>query len=180
MPHTPLPRRRAPELTVDLVGGGTWDLHQQDPDTFTLLVVYRGLHCPVCKHYLKTLTDEQEAFASRGVEILAVSMDDAERAAEAREAWSLGDFPLGYGLDAETARAWGLYLSEGMGDEPALFAEPGLFLVRPNGELYYAALNSEPWGRPHLPSLTGAIDFIVENDYPARGEVDAVSERQAA
>lgn len=174
MPQTPLPRHRAPDLTLDLVGGGTWTLHDQQPETFTLLVFYRGLHCPVCKKYLKTLTDLQADYTERGVEVVAVSMDTEVRARKARMDWDLGDFPLGYGLDAETARAWGLYLSHAIKDEePDLFSEPGLFLVRPGGELYYAAVTSEPFGRPYLPTFLESVDFILENDYPARGEVQA-------
>lgn len=172
MPTTPLPRHPAPSLSFPLLGGGTWSLRDQQPENFTLLIFYRGLHCPVCKTYLKTLTDLQADYAERGVEVVAVSMDTQSRARKARMDWDLGDFPLGYGLDAPTARAWGLYLSHAIKDaEPDLFSEPGLFLVRPGGDLYYAAVNSMPFGRPHLPTFLKSIDFILENDYPARGEV---------
>lgn len=176
MPTTPLPRQPAPPLSFPLVGGGTWTLDEQDPESFTLVIVYRGLHCPVCRRYLKTLTDVQGDYADLGVEVVAVSMDTEVRARKARMDWELGDFPLGHSLDVETARAWGLYLSEAVKDgEPDLFSEPGFFLVRPDGTLYYAAVNSAPWGRPHLPSFVKAVDYIVESDYPARGEVDAES-----
>jgi len=61
--------------------------------------------------------------------------------------------------------------------EPDLFGEPGLFLVRPDGTLYYAATSSMPFARPDLEDLIEAFDFVIGNDYPARGEVPA---RQAA
>ncbi len=170
---TPLPRRPAPTLTFDLVGGGSWSLADQQPEAFTLVVFYRGLHCPVCKKYLQTLTELQRDYAERGVEVVAVSMDTEARARKARMDWDLGDFPLGHSLDVKTAEAWGLYFSEAIKDaEPDLFSEPGLVLVRPDGELYYVAVNSMPFGRPHLPTFLKSIDFILENDYPARGEVE--------
>lgn len=85
---------------------------------------------------------------------------------------------------AQQARARGLFLSRGIKDaEPELFSEPGLFLVQPpepdapNATLYYAAVNSMPFGRPAFGDLLGALDFVLENDYPARGEVP---ERTAA
>lgn len=132
---------------------------------------YRGLHCPVCKSYLQTLAGLQEECGQRGIDIFALSMDTEVRARKARMNWELGDLPVGYELDADTARGWGLFLSESISDfEPALFNEPGLFLVRPDGELYYVAINSSPFGRPHLPTLLKNIDWILENDYPARGE----------
>ncbi len=177
MPTTPFPRRPAPPLTVDLVEGGSWSLHDRQPEAFTLVVFYRGLHCPVCKTYLQTLSGLLGDYAEHGVEVVAVSMDTAARARKARMDWETGNLAVGYGLGRDAARSWGLYLSRGIKDgEPDLFSEPGFFLVQPDGTLYYAAVNSAPWGRPHLPSMLKAVDFVNENDYPPRGEVtpDAV------
>ncbi|MEO0560058.1 MAG: peroxiredoxin-like family protein, partial [Bacteroidota bacterium] len=152
MPTTPVPRQPAPSLSVPLVGGGTWILADQTPETFTLIVFYRGLHCPVCKRYLQSLAELQAEYAEIGVEAVAISMDSEVRARKARMGWDTGAVPIGHSLSANTARAWGLYLSEAVKEgEPDLFSEPGLFLVRPDGTLYYAAINSEPWGRPYLP-----------------------------
>ncbi len=68
-------------------------------------------------------------------------------------------------------RAWGLFVSRSIKDgEPAEFAEPGLFLISPDGTVYYEAVNSMPFGRPQFGDLLQAIDFVTENDYPARGE----------
>lgn len=172
MPQPPVPRRKAPALTLDLVGGERFELHQRSPEHSTLVVFYRGLHCPICKEYLETMANLQADYAERGVEMVAVSMDSEARARKSRMDWETGDVPLGYGLTADQARDWGLYLSEAIKDaEPDLFAEPGLFLVRSDGTLYYAAVNSAPFGRPHLPSFLKSLDFIQGNDYPARGEV---------
>ncbi|MEM1044234.1 MAG: peroxiredoxin-like family protein [Bacteroidota bacterium] len=169
----PLPRHPAPDLSFPLLDGGAWSLAGRSPRHFTLVVVYRGLHCPICKRYLETLTDLQGGYAERGVEVVAVSMDAEARARKARMDWSIESLPLGYGLEAATARAWGLYFSRAIKDgEPDLFAEPGLFLVRPDGTLYYAAISSAPFGRPHLPTFLKSLDFIIGEDYLARGEVE--------
>jgi hypothetical protein len=55
-------------------------------------------------------------------------------------------------------------------DEPALFSEPGVFLVRPDGTLYYGAVQTAPFARPNFNDLLGALDFVIANNYPARGE----------
>ena len=44
---------------------------------------------------------------------------------------------------------------------PPLFSEPGLFLVRPNGELYFASVQTMPFARPALADLLGGLDFVV-------------------
>lgn len=88
---------------------------------------------------------------------------------------------FGYGLSLAKAREWGLYLSRSRGttsigiEEPALFSEPGLFLVKPDQTLYYGSVQTMPFVRPHFSELVSALDFVIKNDYPARGEyADAV------
>ena len=83
---------------------------------------------------------------------------------------------FGYGLGLQTARSWGLYISAGRGltsigiEEPALFSEPGVFLIKPEGTLYYGSTQTMPFARPQFQDLLGAIDFAIAKDYPARGE----------
>jgi len=180
MTQTPLvPRQVVPDLTVPLVGGGHWSLADQTPDQFTLIVVYRGLHCPICSNYLADLNRKLDDFDSRGVKVLVVSSDAEERAMEAQEKWGLTHLTLGYGLSLESARQWGLYVSSGRGktsagvEEPPFFAEPGLFLTRPDRTLYFAT-QTMPFARPSFGDILKAIDFVIAKDYPARGEVNAI------
>jgi len=171
-----MPRQPAPALKVSTVEHGDWDLAAQQPAHFTLLLVYRGLHCPICRGYLNELKSLQAEFEKHGVKVLALSTDDEERARAAHTQWGLAGLPLGYGLSIEAARAWGLYISTSRGvtsvgvEEPAQFAEPGLFLIRPDRTLYAASVNTMPFARPHFKDLLMALDFIIKNDYPARGE----------
>ncbi len=171
-----MPRQPVPALRVATIDGGEWELATQRPERFTLIVFYRGLHCPVCKAYLVELNRLAEDFAARGVSILSLSSDTAERAAAAREQWGLDKLAIGHGLTIESARDWGLYISKSKGitstgfEEPALFSEPGLFLVRPDGALYWGNVSTMPFARPHFKEILGALDFVIKNDYPARGE----------
>ena len=75
-----MPRQQAPKLEIDLVGGGTWNLADQTPENFTLVVVYRGYHCPICKNYLGDLQGKLDDFAAKGVNVIVLSSDDKERA----------------------------------------------------------------------------------------------------
>jgi peroxiredoxin len=69
---------------------------------FTMIVFYRGLHCPVCKQYLRDLDRRVEAFQDRGVEVIAVSGDSRERAERAREEWGLERVRIGYGQSVDS------------------------------------------------------------------------------
>lgn len=175
---TPLiPRQSVPSLDVDTVGGGTWSLAGQTPENFTLVVFYRGLHCPICSKYLGDLNRRAADFAEKGVSIVVLSSDDQERAEKAKADWGLDNLTVGYGVSLEKTREWGLYISAGIGttsigiEEPALFAEPGLFLVRPDGTLYFGSVQTMPFARPSFGEIAMALDFVLGKGYPARGEI---------
>ncbi|WP_299816549.1 redoxin domain-containing protein [uncultured Jannaschia sp.] len=170
----PVPGQPAPALKLDLIIGAEWELSEQNPDAFTMIVFYRGLHCPICKSFLSDLRGRYDAFLSKGVEIINVSMDTHEKATEAHEDWGLDPIPMGYALTESQARDWGLYLSKARTDaEPETFSEPGLALVKPDGTLYMAEVSSAPFLRPDLELLLSMIDMIREKDYPPRGTLAA-------
>ncbi len=171
-----MPRKPVPGLEVNAVKGKRWNLADVRPQRFALIVFYRGLHCPLCKGYLAELDRLTAEFSARGIEVFALSSDDQERARRTQSEWGLGNLDLGYGLGINAAREWGLYMYAGRGktsmgvEEPALFSEPGVFLVRPDLTLYWAAVQTMPFARPHFRDMLTAIDFVIKNDYPARGE----------
>jgi len=57
-----LPRKEVPNLRVNTTSGMQWDLQEQNPENFTMLVFYRRLHCPVCKSYLQELNKKISEF----------------------------------------------------------------------------------------------------------------------
>jgi peroxiredoxin len=173
----PMPRQPVPPLTVPTLAHGDFVLADQRPAQFTMLVFYRGLHCPICQKYLRELARLLPEFERRGVEVLAVSGDPRERAEALATQLAAPGLRIGHGLSLDTAAHWGLYLSSSRGstsigiEEPARFSEPGLFLVRPDGTLYYGAVQTMPFARPHFDEMLAAIDFAVAKNYPARGEL---------
>lgn len=170
------PRQPVPALEFDLVGGGRWSLAEQKPQQFTMVVFYRGLHCPLCRRYTSELNGMIADYEKRGVSTVITSTDPRERAEQAKQEWGLPGLTVGYGVSIDKAREWGLYVSTSRGntsagiEEPPLFAEPGLFLVKPDQSLYWASISTMPFARPHFTDIAGAIDFAVSKNYPARGE----------
>ncbi|OPX54703.1 Peroxiredoxin [Oceanospirillum multiglobuliferum] len=170
------PRQSVPELNIETLAGH-WSLSSQQPENFTLLVFYRGYHCPICRSYLTELNRLSADFAERGITLLALSSDNQARAELSKGEWSLDKLNIGYGLSQEQAEAWGLYRSAGKGktsigvEEPAEFSEPALYLIRPDGTLYWGSVSTMPFARPNFKEMLGAVDFVLKNDYPARGEL---------
>ena len=165
------PRQPAPPLELKLLDGSTWRLADVKPATFEMIVVYRGLHCPVCKTYLGELEAKLPEFSKRGVDVIAVSTDSRERAERAKAEWGLPNLRVACELSIASAREWDLFISRAIRDgEPPEFSEPGLFLIRPDGSLFYASRNSAPWGRPPFDQILRGIDVVTERKMPARGE----------
>lgn len=169
----PLPRLKAPTLEVPLVGGEAWSVEACPIETFLMIVFYRHQNCGVCQSYLEKMATHHDAFAALGVNAIAVSTDNAEGAKAMARQLSNPSFPIGYDLSFETASKWGLYLSTARKDtEPAIFSEPGLFLVDRAKRLYYASVQSMPFGRTSFESLLEWIPKVVSGSIPARGEYE--------
>jgi len=175
-PNILLPRHPVPALDLPLTTGERFVLGGPPAERFDLLVFYRGLHCPLCAKYLIELERLAPEFASRGVNVVAISSDTEERGQEMARKVNASGVRFAHSLSLKSAREWGLYISESRGktsigiEEPALFSEPAVYLVRPDGTLYYGAVQTMPFARPAFTDLLGAIDFAISKDYPARGE----------
>ncbi|CAA6822364.1 MAG: Peroxiredoxin, partial [uncultured Thiotrichaceae bacterium] len=171
-----MPRQKTPDLSVETLAHGQFDLSTENGERGTLICFYRGLHCPVCAKQLIDMAKHQDAFAERGVNFIALSSDTKERTEQMAEKINAPNLRMGYGLSLAKAREWGLFISTSRGktsigiEEPALFSEPGLFMVSPDQSLYYGSVQTMPFARPSFAELSGALDFAIANNYPARGE----------
>ncbi len=171
-----IPRQKTPDLAVQTLDHGLFDLSAEDSKLGTVICFYRGLHCPICANYLKEFEKRVPEFAERGVGSIAISSDGEERARAMADKIEAKELRFGYGLGLAKARDWGLYISTSRGktsigiEEPALFPEPGLFMVTPDQNLYYGSVQTMPFVRPHFSELVAALDFAIAKNYPARGE----------
>ncbi|MEP6565223.1 MAG: redoxin domain-containing protein [Mesorhizobium sp.] len=177
---TPMPSEKAPDLKVDVLGGEPLDLAHTRPKKLSLLLFYRGVHCPICRRELEELNLKQQEFTKAGIKVHAVSMDSRERAERQKRDWAIGDLAIGYGLDEASARDWGLFISGKAKDtEPERFAEPGIAIIDPEGHIYALFLQSVPFARPTLDGLLQGLKFVLENNYPTRGKLTASPDKSS-
>lgn len=159
-----------PALSLPTISGKSLVLGQPPKDQWQLLVMYRGLHCPICKKYLGQINDMKADFDKMNVQIIAVSTDPEEKAKTFADESGL-KFEVAYDLSVDQARDLGLYISSPLDsaetDQP--FAEPGMFFIRPDGGLHFGEVASAPFCRPDLEMIKMGIGVIQEKDYPARG-----------
>ena len=168
-----IPGDTMPAIDARLVGGGRWALAREKAQKLALLAFYRGIFCPICRVWLAELDRLVPQFEKRGVTVIALTCDKKEGAEKAVDEWGLKNLRVGYRLDVEDARRAGLYISEWRGlnlvtnaKEPMLFAEPALLLVRPEGELYAAWIQSTPYARVHIAEVLTAVDNFTAKNLP--------------
>jgi len=164
------PRQQTPSLTVQLVNDTKWELSKQTPESFTLVVFYRGLHCPKCKEYLQDIHKRLDELTEMGVHVVAISSDTEAIAKQTYKEWDIDGLPVGFEFPIEEAREWGLFISKGIKEEPEMFIEPGVFIIKSNGKLYASSIQTMPFARPPIREIIGAIKFVTKEKYPARGE----------
>jgi len=159
-----------PALEVNTLDGTVWKLADQRPKNYTMIVFYRGAHCPLCEQSVGDLEQKIEAFRQLGVTVIAISGDMQAKAEAFKATANLQQVPIGYGLSSEDMRRWGLYLSKGhFASEPTLFSEPAVFLVKPDGRLYFANIGTHPFSRIGFDFLLNGLDYVINNDYLFRG-----------
>ena len=167
----PIPDSIIAPMTFAKLGGG--DITVGGPkDNWTLLVVYRGKHCPRCKKYLNILNDMRIEWATAGFDVVVTSADTQAKAQADKDEFGW-EFDLGYDLNEAQMEALGLYVTEPLSanESDRRFAEPGTYVIRSDGSLIVVALSNGPAARPDLGELLDGMIFNKTNDRPARGTV---------
>lgn len=171
-PQTRFPAdTQLPEITFAKAGGGEVKIGGSRAK-YSLVMVYRGAHCPRCKSYLNRLENMRAEWDNLGVEIAVVSADSREKAeADVKEfGWT---FDVGYGLEQADMERLGVYITEPLSPNEAdgNFAEPGMFFVKPSGDVQLVAISNGPAVRPDLADLLDGARYNIKNDRPTRGTV---------
>lgn len=163
---SPFPKTDVHDLSGGLVTLGT----PRGAHDWQLVVVYRGLHCPICKNYLTSLQGLESDFNDLGVDVVTVSGDPKEKAQTMVDEKELS-LTVGYGLTPAQMSALGLYISDPRSAQETdrLFAEPGLFVINAEGNIQILDVSNAPFARPDLQGIANGIKFVRANDYPIRG-----------
>jgi peroxiredoxin len=158
-------------MSFPQVGGGEVSVGGTKAN-WTLLVVYRGKHCPRCKKYLNILNEMRADWSEAGFDVAVVSADSLEKA-EADQKEFGWNFALGYDLTEDQMAQLGVFVTEPLSASEAerRFAEPGTFVIRPDGSLLLISISNGPSARPELGELLDGMIFTKQNDRPPRGTV---------
>ena len=172
------PTRKAPNLVLPTVYHSEFNLFNEEPVNFTMVIFIRGLHCPLCITYLKQMMKYVQTLKNIGVDYVTVSSDDKTRATQMLQKVGSTELRLAYDLDIAKAKEWDLFISKGRGktsigvDELDFFPEPGLFLIKTDKTIFSAYIQSMPFARPQFEDIINSLNFIIDKKYPARGNIN--------
>lgn len=167
---TPLkPADSFPDISFKLMTGETIQLGA-NAGRWTLLIVYRGDHCPRCKTYVAKLHELVPGYAERNVDIYLASTDPehvAKRTIDENN-WTL---PVAFGLTNAQSQQLGLYLTDqdASAELDGQYAEPGMFLINPEGLTQVIATSNSPSVRPDLEVVLDGIIGTQDRNLPIRG-----------
>ncbi|MFT6023832.1 MAG: peroxiredoxin [Ascidiaceihabitans sp.] len=163
---TPFPQTKLHALGGDMVTLG----QPRDGHTWQLVVIYRGLHCPICKTYLKKLDQLVPDFNAIGVDVVAASGDTQAKAQAMIDEMELG-LSMGYAMTTDQMGALGLWISSPRSpqelDRP--FSEPGVFVINEEGRLKMVDISNAPFLRPDLDMVLRGVTANQVEGYPFRG-----------
>ncbi|MEM8952924.1 MAG: redoxin domain-containing protein [Verrucomicrobiota bacterium] len=160
-----------PPLTLPLTQGDRITLGKTSiVSAWQVVIVYRGLHCPLCNQYLARLEELRDEFAKANAELVAVSGDPLEKAQSMVNNNKL-KFPVAYNLTIDHMRELGLYISHPRSPEETdrPFAEPATFAVNGEGRLHLVEISNTPFNRADLAELLETVEWVQETNYPIRG-----------
>jgi peroxiredoxin len=172
MTNNIVPGEKTPSLVLNTLYNDIWSLEANLNKTKTMIVFYRGLHCPICSNFLKEIDNQLIEYKKSNTEVIAVSMDSKERAMKAKSEWNIKNLNIAFGLTEEKAREWNLYISKSIKEaEAEVFCEPGLFIIKEDGSLYLINTSNMPFARPDVSSFPAKLVFAEEKQYPVRGNI---------
>ena len=163
------PTETFPEIQFKLMSGEIFSIGDR-LGHWVMLIVYRGDHCPRCKTYMKHLHELEHKYLERGVGIIIATMDPEHivQRTISENNWTL---PVAHSLSENECRQLALYLTphaEG-GELTGIYAEPGLFLINPQGQTQVIATSNSPSVRPDLDVVLDGIIGTQERNLPIRG-----------
>ncbi|PKO72184.1 MAG: hypothetical protein CVU20_03275 [Betaproteobacteria bacterium HGW-Betaproteobacteria-14] len=123
---------RAPWLDIDLIGGKTLAASQLDGKVVVYMIW--ATWCPICLHELPEFQKVHDRYKSRGLEIVALSLDDS--AGKVADFWRHHGYTFPVAMRSDEAR-------QGFGN---IKGTPTIFIVDRKGKVAYKHLGGMPDG----------------------------------
>ncbi len=144
-----------PTMTVAKVGGGTIHLPGDLAGSWSVVLIYRGAWCPLCREQLEEYEARRAELDGLGVKFVAFSVDDEATTSKLAADLHLS-FPMGFGADADQVVAT---LGAAVNAEPH-YVQPTDFILTPDGSVVNAMYSTNAMGRITAGEVIRMVSFI--------------------
>jgi peroxiredoxin len=170
---------KAPDGALPDVSGATVKLSALYKKGPTFLVFYRGGWCPFCNSQLHNLTEAKPEFDKRGVQLVAISVDQPGEEAKTQAKLGVpfpmlsdsklkvhGAFKIVHKTTAEERQllsGYGVDLQAYSGESHGNFATPAIFYVDQRGVIRFAHVGEDYQTRPSPKQMLAIADKLASN-----------------
>lgn len=140
-----------------------------------LLIFYRGNWCPHCKKHLSSLQEHLEEFEKKGVFVMVVSPEKAEKTKETGEQYNnefsvvhdsnnkiMTDYKVAFEVNESTVPMYyeklNARLSEHNGDNGNILPVPATYLIEQSGKISYVHYDPDYKNRSNLEEILEQLD----------------------
>ena len=141
-----------PDLTINLVSGGTLDLPGGLDTKYKIILFYRGHWWPYCRRQLVGFENEKNTFEDLNIKVFAASVDPEDKAQEVANDVS---FPVGFGAGEEHRNLLGSWWEERRG-----LIQPSEFIIDSSGKVVTSSYSSGPIGRIDAQDVIKMTNFL--------------------
>jgi peroxiredoxin len=147
-----------PTITLETVGEDWLSVPQHLAGSYGVVLMYRGSWCPYCNAQLAAFARAKDRLDELGIKVVALSVDGKADATALVEKHRL-NFPVGYGVDADsTAAATGAFVN----DKPRYLQSTG-FVLDQTGRVITAVYSSGAIGRLVPEDVIGFVRYVKSN-----------------
>ena len=112
MTNQMMPGEKTPSLVLNTLDNQEWSLEKNLNNNMTMIVFYRGLHCPICSDFLKLIETQLEDYKKANTNVIVVSMDSKEKAEKTKESWGLSNLNIAFLVKKKQENGIYIFLSQ--------------------------------------------------------------------
>lgn len=140
-----MPGDLAADFSLMDSNGKLTHLSSVPPDTFLVLILYRGFWCSACQAQLFNLKDDYPRFIQQHAIVYAVSTDLVEESLNFNQQWRF-PFTLLSDVNLNLIGAYGAVNKAGHNGHP--IAHPTVIIIDPQKKIRYKYIGANPQDRP--------------------------------
>ena len=148
---------KLPQITFNLIDGGSLTLPGEMPTRYVALLFYRGSWSPYCRRQLASYEAKKDELTELEVTVIAATSDDRDTTVEVSDELEL-TMPIGYGVTEAQIPGFDAWYGN---NKHGHFIQPMEFLISRGGTVYASMYASGPIGRMAVKEAINGVHYRI-------------------